>query len=86
MRLCPCGATITQHMTTTKEVWTCTGCKRREVFPFTKVKKPIKIKMSSVAPQDNHEAIFSCVTLTRELVVQHQNAVESGFSASSTDC
>jgi ribosomal protein L34E len=52
MRLCPCGATITQHMTTTKEVWNCTGCKRREVFSFTKVKKPIKIKKSSADTQD----------------------------------
>ena len=52
MRLCQCGATIKQHVTTTKEVWTCTGCKRRETFPFTKVKKPIKIKMSSAATPD----------------------------------
>lgn len=85
MKICQCGGDITQHnLTRNREAWHCKNCKRYEIFTFNG--KTDTINPSSVAPQDNHEAIFSCVTLTRELVVQHQNAVESGFLRFSADC
>lgn len=85
MRICQCGGDITQHnLTKNREAWHCKSCDRYEIFYL--VCKTDTINPSSVAPQDNHEAIFSCVIPTRELVVQHQSAVESGFLRSSTDC
>jgi hypothetical protein len=79
MRICQCGSALTQYaMTRNRESWDCHNCGRYQIFDI--------INTSSVAPHDNHEAIFSCVTPKRELVVQHQSAVESGFLRSSTDC
>ena len=79
MRICQCGSALTQYaMTRDRESWSCHNCGRYQIIDI--------INASSVAPHGNHEAIFSCVIPTRELVVQHQSAVESGFLRSSTDC
>ena len=79
MKICQCGGAIAQYaLTRNRESWGCHSCGRYQIFDT--------INASSVAPHDNHEATFSCVIPTRELVVQHQNAVESGFLRSSTDC
>lgn len=81
MKICQCGGAVAQYvLTNNRESWGCHACGRYQIF------KTDTINMSSVAPHDNHGAIFSCVTPTRELVVQHQSAVESGFLRSSTDC
>jgi hypothetical protein len=68
MRLCQCGGKITQHpLTKNREAWNCHSCGRYEIF--TTMEKVTTnpdnfdiIGSLSADTQDNHEAVFSCIT------------------------